>query len=117
MPSPAVWRLQHEKQGEWIVHVPARLQINNADAIMPALVAGLGLAIQPRFAVWRELDSGILEEVLPDWRPAPISLYLVMPPGTLRPLAVTVLIDFMADRLAQSSWTKSADPVGDVATE
>jgi DNA-binding transcriptional LysR family regulator len=108
LPTPAVWRLHHAQQGEWVVNVPARLQANNADAIMPALVAGLGVAMQPVFAVWRELESGILETVLPDWRPAPIGLYLVMPPGTLRPLAVTVLVDFLADRLARSSWTHPA---------
>jgi DNA-binding transcriptional LysR family regulator len=107
-PTPAVWRLFHESQGEWVVNVPARLQTNNADVIMPALLAGVGLAIQPRFAVWRELESGSLEEVLPDWRPAPIGLYLVMPPSTLRPLAVTVLIDFLAERLAHACWMKSA---------
>jgi DNA-binding transcriptional LysR family regulator len=109
-PTPAVWRLFHQSQGEWVVKVPARLQTNNADVIMPALLAGVGLAIQPRFAVWRELESGSLEEVLADWRPAPISLYLVMPPSTLRPLAVTVLIDFLAERLAHATWMKSAPP-------
>jgi DNA-binding transcriptional LysR family regulator len=112
LPTPAVWRLHHAELGEWVVNVPARLQANNADAIMPALVAGLGVAIQPVFAVWRELESGILETVLPDWRPAPISLYLVMPPGTLRPLAVTVFVDFLADRLAQSLWSHPADTGG-----
>ena len=115
LPTPAVWKLHHEQEGEWVVNVPARLQANNADAVMPALVAGVGLAIQPRFAVWRELESGALEEVLQDWRPTPISLYLVMPPGTLRPLAVTVLIDFLADRLARSCWAKSEDGNGSTA--
>ena len=104
LPTPAVWRLHHEHQGEWVVNVPARLQANNADVIMPALLSGIGLAIQPIFSVWRELKNGSLEEVLPGWRPAPISLYLVMPPGTLRPLAVTVLIEFLAERLARCSW-------------
>lgn len=107
-PSPAVWRLHHHRRGEWVVDVPARLQANNADAIMPALIAGLGLAIQPRFAVWRELEKGSLEEVLPDWNIAPISLYLVMPPSALRPLAVTKMIEFLADRLARSRWTDPA---------
>lgn len=106
MPTPAVWRLHHGQQGEWVVNVPARLQVNNADAIMPALLAGVGLAIQPRFAVWRELENGSLEEILQDWRPSPVSLYLVMPPGTLRPQAVTVMIEFLAARLTQSCWAK-----------
>lgn len=107
LPTPAVWRLHHRQQGEWVVNVPARLQANNADAIMPALVAGVGLAMQPRFAVWRELDEKTLEEVLPDWQPAPISLFLVTPPGKLRSLAVTALIDFLADHLARSCWANA----------
>lgn len=107
LPTPAVWRLHHQQQGEWVVNVPARLQANNADAIIPALVAGVGLAIQPRFAVWRELQRGTLEEVLQDWRPAPISLYLLMPPSALRSMAATVLIEFLAERLARSCWVNS----------
>jgi DNA-binding transcriptional LysR family regulator len=105
--APSVWRLSNREGDEWTVSVPARLQANNADAIMPALVGGVGLALQPEFAVWRELASGALEEVLPDWRPAPLGLYLVMPPGILRPLAVTVLIEFLAQRLGRPRSTST----------
>ena len=99
--KPDLWRLEHPVHGEWEGRIPGRLTTNNADVAVPALVAGLGIAVQPEFSVWRELEQGRLEEVLPGWGLSPISLFLVTPPGSLRPLRVQVLIDFLAKRLAR----------------
>jgi len=108
-PTPDVWRLHHAEAGEWEGRVPGRLITNNADVVVPALVAGLGIAVQPMFSVWRQLEEGSLEEILPGWHLAPISLYLVTPPSPLRPSRVKVLVDFLAERLAQSAWTGRMD--------
>jgi len=102
--QPDVWRLTHPAYGEWEGRIPGRLITNNADVVVPALVAGIGIAIQPLFSVRRQLDEGSLEEVLPQWSLAPIHLFLVMPPGALRPARVRVLIDFLAERLFRSDW-------------
>lgn len=99
--KPDLWRLEHPVHGEWEGRIPGRLTTNNADVAVPALVAGLGIAVQPEFSVWRELEQGRLEEVLPGWGLSPINLFLVTPPGSLRPLRVQVLIDFLAKRLAR----------------
>ena len=107
-PKPDLWRLVHSRHGHWEGRVPGRLMTNNADVIVPALVAGLGIAVQPIFAVWQELQNGSLEEILPDWSPAPISLYLVTPPGTERPSRVRLLIDYLAESLAHPCWEKTA---------
>lgn len=98
-PTPEVWRLHHEAQGDWVVRVPGRLQANNADVVVPALVAGAGLAIQPLFAIRKEMEAGRLEAVLPEWSLPPVSLYLVTPPGRLRARAVEALIGFLVERL------------------
>jgi DNA-binding transcriptional LysR family regulator len=102
--TPDLWRLRHETAGEWTVRVPSRFQANNADVMMPALLAGAGIAMQPEFVVWRELASGALEEVLPDWSAPEIGLYIVTPPSSLRPLSVKLLIDFLVDRLSGRDW-------------
>jgi DNA-binding transcriptional LysR family regulator len=85
--------------------------VNNADALLPALKAGLGLAIQPEFVVWRDIHEGHLEMVMEAWTAPPIALHLVTPPGGLRPAKVTVLIDFLARRFAANAapW---AGPLG-----
>jgi DNA-binding transcriptional LysR family regulator len=76
------------------------LRANNADALAPALLAGLGLAVQPDFVVGDAIKDGRLELVMPDWSPPPIALHLVMPPGGPRPARVEALAAFLSERLA-----------------
>lgn len=97
------WRLRHRKEGEATVAVEGPLRADNADAMMPALLAGQGLALMPEFLIWRELRSGALEIAMPAWQPPPIALHLVTPPS-LRPARVQALMDFLARRYAKAPW-------------
>jgi DNA-binding transcriptional LysR family regulator len=102
--SQDVWRIVHKQQGEYSVRVRAPLRANNADVLQPALCAGLGLALQPEFLVWRDIAEGRLEAVMKDWAPPPAALHLVTPPSDLRPARVRVLMDFLAQRFAKAPW-------------
>ena len=106
LPSPEVWRLTHVGGDEAAVTPRGPLRANNADALAPALLAGLGLAIQPEFTVWEDLAAGRLEQVLTEWSLPLIALHMVTPPGRLRPARVGVLIDFLVKRLAAEPWAK-----------
>jgi DNA-binding transcriptional LysR family regulator len=100
LPTPDVWRFVN-KAGEAVQVRPAGpLRANNADALAPALFAGLGLAVQPDFVVGEAIEDGRLEVVMQDWSPPPIALHLVMPPGGPRPARVEVLAAFLTERLA-----------------
>lgn len=105
--NPHIWRLQHLTLGEWEGRINGRVITNNADVVVPALVAGHGIAIQPLFSVSRQLEDGSLEEVLPGWGLSTISLFLITPPTSLRPSRVRVLIDFLAERLGGRSGNDS----------
>ena len=102
--SGTAWRFHHPRHGDYSVGVPSVLRANNAEALTPALLAGMGLAVQPEFLVWRELKRGALEVAMPDWRPPEIAVHVVMPPGRGRPARVQALIDHLARRLAQAPW-------------
>ena len=106
LPSPEVWRFVHVGGEEAAVTPRGPLRANNADALVPALLAGLGVAIQPEFTVWEYLQAGRLDQVLAEWSLPPVSLHVVTPPGGLRPARVSILIDFLVRRLAAAPWAK-----------
>jgi DNA-binding transcriptional LysR family regulator len=98
------WRFSHRRQGAYSIAVPAQLRVNNAEAMTPALLAGLGLALQPEFLVWEELRSGRLESVMPDWSAPPIALHIVTPPNRSRPARVQLLIDHFSAGFGAAPW-------------
>ena len=101
LPTGSDWRFLDADGLQETVRVSGPLQANNADALVPALVAGLGVAVQPEFMIAEELASGALVRILDGWRPPPIALHLVAPPSTPRPAKVAVLLDFLAERFAE----------------
>ena len=104
-----VWRFTHAGFGEAMVEPPVQAWADNADLFTPSLLAGRGVALQPEFLVWRELQVGSLEEAMPDWSAPALGLHLLMPPSALRPLRVQVLIDHLARSLARPPWASAQE--------
>lgn len=100
--TPEHWRLTRADGETAVVRPNGRLRANNADATLPALVAGQGIAIAPDFIVGPALATGALVPILADWSPPSVALHLVTPPGPLRPRRVTLLLDFLAEALARA---------------
>lgn len=97
--TPETWRFA--RGGKLAsVRPSGPLRVNNGDAMMPALVAGTGLAILPEFIVREALATGRLERLLGEWSVPSGSVYWVMPPGGPRPKRVEVLGDFLVEKLA-----------------
>ena len=109
-PNANRWTFTHPSGEQVAVNLVGPLQVNNGEAAMPALLDGLGLAVQPDFLVWDALQSGLLVEVLPDWSLPVTSLSLVMPPAILRPARVTVVMDFLYRELSRAPWVFHPEP-------
>ena len=101
LPVPDVWRFQNKKGEAVAVRPSGPLRANNADALMPALLAGCGLAVQPEFLVRDELAKKTLIAVMLDWSLPQIALHLVLPPGGPRPARVEALTEFFRRRFAK----------------
>ena len=113
LPTRNRWHFHNPSGEEAVVTPSGPLRANNADALTPTVLAGLGLAVQPDFITWQDLASGRLEAVMEDWSLPPIALNIVTPPGGLRPPRVTALIEFLAAQLSKAAWADCealADP-------
>lgn len=105
-PNGTSWRFTHPRQGEFTQVMQAALRVNNAEALQPALLAGLGLALQPEFLVWPQVQAGVLQTALQDWQVEPVALHLVTPPGRRRPARVQALIDYLSAQFVSKPWAQ-----------
>lgn len=98
------WIFQHATEGEHRVHVEGPVRMNNGVAAIPALTAGLGMTAQPEFYIWKELQEGLLEEVLQDWTIPGMPVQVITPPGRARPARVRVLLEFLREHFSRQPW-------------
>jgi DNA-binding transcriptional LysR family regulator len=93
--------LFHASGGETcLVHLRQGLRINSSRALLPALIAGVGIGALPEVFVRRALDAGDLVELLPEWTLEDGEIFVVTPPGRARPARVRAFIDFLRRQFA-----------------
>ncbi|XBS68917.1 LysR family transcriptional regulator [Acerihabitans sp. KWT182] len=83
---------------EYQIVIQPRLVTNNGDAILDALLQGLGIGILPYFVAQRLIESGELVVVLPEYDVIPPQkdiAYILSPPNYLMPPKARVFIDFL----------------------
>ena len=98
--SPESWRFTGPDGSEAVVRLAGPLRVNNGEAMLPALCAGLGIAMLPDFICEADIAAGRLKPILQDWKTAPIAIHIVTPPSSFRPRRVSALIEFLAEKLS-----------------
>jgi DNA-binding transcriptional LysR family regulator len=99
--TPNVWHYTNAAGEQASVRPGGPLRVNNGEAVMPALVAGLGIADLPEFIVGEAIASGAVEVILKGWKQPEGAVHLVTPPGGPRPARVEVLAEFLAAKFAK----------------
>lgn len=99
------WHFTNKKGEAAAMRPTGRYRVNNGDAIVPALLEGVGVALLPEFFVADALKEGRVEKILTDWTVPSGGLHLVSPPGGPKPARITVLSDFLAKHLTRSDWS------------
>ena len=109
LPTGSLWRFRAADGAEARVRVTGPLCVNNGDAELPALRAGLGVARLPDFIVQPDLDAGFLETALDAWSAEPLVLHLLTPPGRGASRRMRAFSDFLADRFGggRAPWLNS----------
>ena len=106
--TPDVWHYTNNAGEQVSVRPAGPLRVNNGEALMPALLAGLGIADLPDFIVGDAIASGKVEVILKGWKQTEGALHLLMPPGGPRPARVEALADFLARHFAGAGKRNSA---------
>jgi DNA-binding transcriptional LysR family regulator len=100
--TPNVWHFTNAAGEEATVRPSGQLRVNNGEAVLPALIAGLGIADLPDFIVGDAIAAGQVEVILKDWKQTEGAVHLVMPPGGPRPARVEALIEYLDYRLSRA---------------
>ena len=87
-------------QGTTRIQPNGNYQVNNSDAIHQATLDGLGIANLPRFMVDTDLQTGHLQALLADHPLPEHGIYAVYPQRKYLPTKVSVLIEFLMEKLA-----------------
>jgi len=81
----------------------SQVSVSGTEAYLAACLAGLGLIQMPRQSLAPLLASGELEEILPQWRPAPLPLSIVYAHNRHLSPRVRVFVDWLASVLEQQT--------------
>lgn len=94
-PDQSFWRFVGPDGQDVRVRVNGPLTVNGGDIEMPALRAGLGIALLPDFAVCRDVRAGLLQLSDLKWQASSLKLHLLTPPGRSKPKRLEVFTDFL----------------------
>ena len=99
--TPNVWQYTNSAGEQVSVRPAGPLRVNNGEALLPTVLAGLGIADLPEFIAGDAIASGEVEVILKGWKQTEGSVHLVTPPGGPRPARVEALADFLTTHFAK----------------
>ncbi|HWL88866.1 MAG TPA: LysR family transcriptional regulator [Polyangiaceae bacterium] len=97
------WRL-HGTSGPIRIDVKGTFETSSGTMLREAAVAGIGLAVVPRFMIHQELAAGTLETVLDDFAPRPLGIYAVRTGSRSVPRLVKALVDALEHAFRTPPW-------------
>ena len=104
--TAGVWQYTNASGEQASVRPAGQLRVNNGEAVLPSVIAGLGIADLPDFIVGDAIASGEVEVILKGWQQPEGAVHLVTPPGGPRPARVEVLAEFLMKQFAKMKKRK-----------
>nr|WP_315593634.1 LysR family transcriptional regulator [uncultured Cupriavidus sp.] len=91
-----------------------RIQSGDYRFLFESMMADLGVALLPRYAVWRQIRAGVVREVLDECEPEAVgdSIYMLTAPNRYPTLAARTLMDFIRNYLEgqAGNWQRRTSP-------
>lgn len=76
-----------------------RFYTDSLYALRSAAINGLGMGMGSQWLLEKDIDRGLLVNVLPDWQVDPLPVYIVYPYARFYPAKLTVFVEFMRYRI------------------
>ena len=104
--KPDTWIL-HGPNGTESIKVNGPICADNGDILKAAAISGLGVTLLPTFIAGPDLGAGRLRQVLPDYCPPEISIYVVFPSRRYLSAKVKTFVDFLSGYFGDTpSWDR-----------
>lgn len=100
LPRPLDWRFSADGEPPQDVRFASSLSVNTAHALRSAAAAGGGLAILPDFTAGRDIATGRLVRVLPQWQLPTGGIHALYPATRHPPQKTRALIDALKAQTA-----------------
>jgi DNA-binding transcriptional LysR family regulator len=104
--KPDTWIL-HGPNGTESIKVNGPICADNGDILKAAAISGLGVTLLPTFIAGPDLAAGRLKQVLPDYCPPEISIYIVFPSRRYLSAKVKTFVNFLSGYYGECpSWDR-----------
>lgn len=84
-----------------IVRVEGNLQTNSSEVIRASILAGMGIGYSPIWLFDKELASGEVQQLLPNWEPPAIPIHLVSPRERRHSAKVKAFVEHVGKAMAR----------------
>ncbi len=98
------WRFRARGGAELSAPIEARFRAQSGAMLRRAALAGMGLAVLPRFMIADDLAAGRLRPVLPSFVPAKLGIYAVYPHGKRVPSKTRAFVDLLVAHFRSPRW-------------
>jgi len=97
------WTFRHNSGTEASVTVGGRLRVTAAEGLRAAVLADMGLAVVSEWMFGREIASGAVVRLLPEWSLPSIDLWALFPSGRLASAKARAFADYVAGVMREAS--------------
>ena len=97
----AVWKMTSLSGEKRHVRTTGSFTVNDGQSLLNAAINGLGIAYLPSFLYHAAMDTGLVEDVMPELPKESQGIYVVYPPGKFTQPKVRAFIDFLVMTFAK----------------
>jgi len=99
--AASVWQFVGDGGAVTGVSMQSRISANNGEAMRDMAIAGLGIALLPKFVAYAALQTGRLVPIAEKLRPTPLPISVVWPPIKPMPMKLRAIVDHLAKAFAE----------------